>query len=262
MKPDQPATRDPQPATASWYETWFDQDAYELVYPHRDLAEAAEAVDLIERIAGPEAGAHVLDVGCGRGRHARVLARRGYHVTGLDLSARAIERARARAAEEGLKEGRQVRFERHDMRLPFCTGCADGVVNLFSSFGYFQAEADHQRAVDAMAAALVPGGFLVQDFLNAPHVRRTHVPEDERTGRGVTIRQRRWVEDGRINKTITLRSGEEERTFRESVRLLALEDFRRLYEKAGLELQATFGHYDGRPHADDSPRLILYALRA
>lgn len=245
-------------STAAWYETWFDHDAYEWVYPHRDRAEAERSVDLIERVATPAPGASVLDVGCGRGRHARALARRGYRVTGLDLSARAIAQARQRADEEGL----DVRFLQHDMREPYSHACTDGLVNLFSSFGYFEAERDHRRAVCAMAEALVPGGWLVQDFMNAAYVRDHLVPEDERTEGDLTIRQRRWIADGRIEKEIHLRKNGQEKTFRESVRLLTLDDFVAFYEAAGLRLEATYGDYDGRPHAADSPRLILYARAA
>lgn len=243
--------------TRPWYEEWFDRDEYELVYPHRDEREAEDCIDLLERTVEPEPHAQILDVGCGRGRHARVLARRGYLVTGIDLAARAIEQARERTAKAGLT----VLFEQKDMRKPYCTKCFDGAVNLFSSFGYFEEEQDHARAIQAIAAALRTGGWFFQDFMNAPHVRRTLVPEDTRTTDGIEIHQKRWIEDGRINKEITLRGDGEPRTFVESVRLLTLEDFQKLYAEAGLELETTFGDYDGQPHSDDSPRLILYARK-
>ena len=240
-----------------WYEDWFDRDEYELVYQCRDEDEAERAVDLVERLAAPDAGAEIVDAGCGRGRHARALARRGYRITGFDLSARALRQARRRAEAEGLS----VRFVQNDLRQPLCTTCADGVVNLFSSFGYFEKEADHQRAVQALAETLRPGGFLVQDFLNAPEAERTLVPEDTTRRGGVEINQQRWIEGDRINKEITLHENGAERTFTESVRLLTLGDFETLYAAAGLTLRETCGDYDGRAYAADSPRLILYAVK-
>lgn len=238
-----------------WYAEWFDRDEYELVYQRRDEDEARQVIDLLERAVQPNDGDRILDVGCGRGRHARALARRGYAVTGLDLSERALDAARARAAEEGV----DAAFVQGDMREPVCEACFDGVANLFTAFGYFHDDDDHARTVRAMAAALCPGGWLFQDFLNAPQVRATLVPRDRRATDQVEIVQRRWIADGRINKSITLRRDGNAQTFHESVRLLSRADFERYYAAAGLRLTATYGDYDGRPHTDDAPRLILVA---
>ena len=76
-----------------WYEAWFDRDEYEIVYRHRDEEEAARLISLLERATGASAGESVVDIGCGRGRHAIRLALHGYRVTGLDLSERSIEMA-------------------------------------------------------------------------------------------------------------------------------------------------------------------------
>lgn len=247
-----------------WYEDWFDADAYELVYEERDEEEAERMVDLLERAVRPAPGADVLDVGTGRGRHARVLARRGYRVTGLDLSANAVATARARAAAEGLPPERLL-FVQGDMRLPHFQERFDGVTNLFTSFGYFEDDANHQRAVSAMADALKPGGWLVQDFLNAPYVRAHLVPEDEKVLDGVRVRQERWVEGGHVHKRITLTpegggaGGGAPRVYTEHVRLLTRDDFARMYAAAGLRLVETFGDYGGGPHTSASPRLILHA---
>ena len=250
----------------SWYEAWFDSDLYELVYDSRDERDAVRLADLIERVARPRPGTEILDVGTGRGRHARVLARRGYCVTGLDLSPNALAVARARAEAEGLGPDR-LTFVEGDMREPLCAACFGGVVNLFTSFGYFDDEADHGRAIQAMAAALKPGGWLFQDFLNAPYVRAHLVVEDEQVIDGVRVRQERWIEedppgDPHVRKRITLmeESGDMH-AFTESVRLLTREDFEALYAAAGLHLLHAYGDYGGAPHSPETPRLILHAVR-
>lgn len=253
-----PASSEPPASAAPWYTEWFDRAEYELVYRNRDESEARQCINLIEDAVAPPPGAAILDMGCGRGRHARVLARRGYNVTGVDLSVPSLEKARARAAEENLA----ITFQHGDMRDPVCDACFDGVVNLFTAFGYFQDDADHARALRAMATALRPGGWLVQDFLNAPQVRATLVPQDARRVGEAHIAQRRWIADGRIHKHITITRQGRTRTFRESVRLLTKADFTTLYQRAGLELQQTFGHYDGRPHSPAAPRLVLVARAA
>jgi len=240
-----------------WYDRWFGSDAYNVVYAHRDEEEAERLVDLVERKVNPAPDTHILDVGCGRGRHARLFARRGYDVTGLDLSAEAVAEAREWAAQEGL----DVAFVQGDMRDPYCEACADGVVNLFTSFGYFETDAENQRALRAMTTALRPGGWFLQDFLNAAHVRATLEPESVDTVNGVTVQQRRWIEDGRINKRIRIQWDGQEDTFRESVRLYTRDDLEAMYEDEGLDLVDTFGDYDGNAHAPESPRLLLYARK-
>ena len=241
----------------SWYEGWFDSDAYDLVYDHRDEDEAAQLVDLIEREIAPSPDANILDIGCGRGRHARIFAHRGYDATGIDLSGEAIAEAQARAEEEDL----DLTFERCDMRDPYCTACMDGVVNLFTTFGYFESDAENQRALAAMTQALRSGGWFLQDFLNAPQVADTLVPATTRTVEGVTIEETRWIDDDRINKEITLSQNGTSTTYTESVRLYTLDDLRTLYDNVGLDLVTTFGDYNGAPHTPNSPRLLLHARK-
>lgn len=243
----------------AWYQEWFDRDEYELVYHRRDEREAEQVVDLIERLVRPAPDSEILDVGCGRGRHARVLARRGYRVTGIDVAERALQIARKRTEAEGLHN---LLFLQHDMREPLCRTCFDGVVNLFTAFGFFEDDADHLRALQAMATALRPGGWLVQDFLNAEYVQRHLVPCDRFQLDGIEVVQERWIENGRVNKRIRLRRNGIEQVFYESVRLLRLSDFQKLYRAAGLNLQAVLGDYAGRPFTSESPRLILYARKA
>lgn len=248
----------------AWYEDWFDSDLYEVVYHSRDLRDAERLADLIVRLVQPHEGAEILDVATGRGRHARVLARRGYRVTGLDLSPRAIETAQHRAEAEGLAD--RTTFVTGDMRLALYRNRFDGAVNLFSSFGYFDAEADHGRAVCAMAAALRPGGWLVQDLLNPAYLRAHLVPEDEREAGDLHVRQERRLLDGehpRVEKTITLTPPEgTPYVYTESVRLFLPEEIDALYEEAGLEVVGHYGDYEGAPLSASSPRLITHARRA
>lgn len=253
-----PSSSEPSASAGAWYTEWFDQAEYELVYQNRDELEASQCIDLIEKAVRPAPGAAILDMGCGRGRHARVLARRGYDVTGVDLSAPSLEKARARAAAEGLA----ITFQQGDMREPVATAQFDGVVNLFTAFGYFEDDADHARAIRAMATAVRPGGWLVQDFLNAPQVRATLVPHDGRQVGDAHIAQQRWIANGRIHKRIVITRQGRTQTFRESVRLLDKTDFATLYQRAGLTLTQTFGHYDGRPHSPAAPRLLMVARAA
>ena len=125
------ATVAPPLAKPEWFASWFDSAHYHRLYSHRDQAEARAFVDrLIDRLE-PARGASMLDLGCGSGRHARCLAARGFRVTGLDLSAGSLARARSQSRPD-------VRYVEQDMRQPFGTNAFDLVFSLFTSFGYFE----------------------------------------------------------------------------------------------------------------------------
>ena len=131
-----------------WFEQWFGEE-YLRLYPHRDDADAAEAVALIHGLR-PLAGCQVLDLACGPGRHAAYLQGHGARTVGLDLSLPLLTRARGRTAGT-------VALVRGDMRyLPFRGGTFDVVVNLFTSFGYFADDAQHQAVLTSAAALLRP----------------------------------------------------------------------------------------------------------
>src|SRR4029077_14769476 len=101
----------------------------------------------------------VLDLACGTGRIAVPLAARGFDVAGIDISQRALEVARAAAPELDWRHG--------DMReLPWDDESFDGVINLWSAFGYFETQAEHERVLAEVARVLRPGGVFVIDAVN------------------------------------------------------------------------------------------------
>ncbi len=237
---------------SEWFRRWFGEQ-YQALYPHRDDAEAERLVDLLLARAVIAAGDRVVDLACGGGRHAAALAERGMTVTGVDLSSAQLAAARGR----GL-----TRLVLADMRrLPIRAASADAVVNLFTSFGYFERDDEHEAVLREVGRILKPGGRFALDFLNAPRVRATLVPRDERVVDGRTVVQERAVTEGGrfVVKTIHL-EGETE-TFAEKVRLLEREDIERMLDAAGLMTESVLGDYDGTAHRDTSPRLLMLARR-
>jgi SAM-dependent methyltransferase len=237
---------------ADWFEEYFGED-YLRIYQHRDESEAERAIDLIAaHVRGREIKA-VLDLGCGAGRHSKALCERWWTV-GLDLSAALLRIAR--------REVPDAPYVRADMReLPFADESFDLVVNLFTSFGYFEDDRENARILDRVATAMRPGGTLVIDFLNASDVRRNLVPYDERVENGITIEQSRTIttDDRFVEKTIRLR--ERGREYVERVRLLSARDLERMLESAGFEVVNCFGDYVGATWSENSPRTILFASR-
>lgn len=238
-----------------WFREWFG-DEYLALYPHRDRAEAREAVELLHQASGPVPGDRVLDLGCGAGRHLVELCRLGYHATGLDLSMPMLEAARSAAADPALVRG--------DMRrLPFRASGFDIVTSYFTSFGYFDDEEDDARVLREVRRVLRPGGRFLLDFLNADHVVATLRERDRRTvGDVEVVQERRLVQGGRIvEKRIAIgaRDGAPHREFVERVRLYRPGELARMLESAGLSAGARFGGYDRRPFSRLSPRFIVVA---
>jgi SAM-dependent methyltransferase len=239
--------------TGEWYERWFGE-AYLELYPHRDVAEAARAVGLLSAHGVVRSGDRVLDLACGAGRHIAALQAAGARVTGLDLSRPLLNAARASGA------GALVRADMR--RLPVRGGAMDAVVNLFTSFGYFAHDEEHDQALREVARVLAPLGRFALDFLNAPAVRAGLVARDEQTVQGRrVVQERRFAEAGRVViKTIHL--ADEDREYMERVRLFERPELEQMLAGAGLAVRQVFGDYDGSPHRTASPRLILLAQRA
>jgi len=238
-----------------WFRDWFGHE-YLALYPHRDRAEAREAVELLHRATGPAPGDRVLDLGCGAGRHLVELCRLGYQATGLDLSMPMLEAARSAAAEPTLVRG--------DMRrLPFRASGFDIVTSYFTSFGYFDDEEDDERVLREVRRVLRPGGRFLLDFLNARQVVTNLRERDHRTVGDVdVVQERRLVQGGRIvEKKIAIgaRDGAPHREFVERVRLYMPGELTRMLESAGLSPGPRFGGYDRRPFSRSSPRFIVLA---
>lgn len=237
-----------------WFEQWFGEE-YHALYPHRDSEDAERAVMLVRRVAPWQAGAWVLDLACGAGRHAALLEAAGARVVGLDLSPAMLHRARSRT---------RAALVRGDMRhLPFRPKHFEVAVNLFTSFGYFRDDGEHRLVIRQVAEALMPGGRFVLDYLNAYWVRRTlreHTEEHPLPSTTARVR-RRFSEEGLyVVKEIEMR--DEGRSFQERVRLFTIEELAAMLETAGFRVAQRFGDYDGQPFTTDSPRAILLGLRA
>src|SRR5581483_1650073 len=236
---------------ADWFEEWFGEEYLQL-YPHRDDMDAQRMVALIRRTLPWRAGWRVLDVACGAGRHARALEDAGARCVGLDLSQRLLQRAR---------EVTRAPLVRADMRsIPVRPRSMDLTLNLFTSFGYFEDDAEHGRVLAEMAATVRPGGWFVLDFLNEDTVRARLVTRDATVGLAGVHVVRRLSEDRRfVCKTIATADG---RCFEERVRLFAAEELEAMFAGAGLAVVHRYGDYDGGPLRALAPRVILMGRAA
>jgi len=136
----------------------------------------------------------------------------------------------------------------------------DLVVNLFTSFGYFERDEDHGLVLLGIADTLRVGGWFAMDFLNADTVRRGLVAEEEQVLGGGRVRITRELSEAgrRVIKTIVVPDG---RRFVERVRLFQPEELETMLDAAGLTVRARHGDYEGGPLRSGAPRTILLARR-
>jgi SAM-dependent methyltransferase len=245
-----------------WYEELFNQD-YDRVYgpaftPERNTAEA----DFIESVLLLPKDGQVLDVACGQGRHAFELAKRGYHVMGIDLSTRFVETAKQAAQ---LNELTNAEFLVGDMRESYFVNRFDGAYSYFTSFGYFD-DGDNAKVLESIAKALIKGGTFLLETVNRDWA--IHKVEHQ---------PRRWdeiepdfimLEDTSFNahtsrihtKRIILDKGQR-RTVEYDIKLYTHAELEDMLEDAGLQVISTFGSKEMTPYSVSSPRMIIVSKK-
>lgn len=262
----------------AWYEEVFDE-SYLATYDALLTPEfSAQQVDAIERLLQLSPPADVLDMPCGQGRHAIELARRGYQVTGVDLSGYLLGVARQRAEQAGVavhgpfgpqaeplvSQAGSLELVRCDMREFVRPEAYDVAIHMFSSFGYLESEQEDARVLEAFFRCLRPGGRLVMEMIHKYWLIKSG--RDllwVETPAGFTLERVRYdvFTDRTETERIVLTGGRVVRR-RFSIRQYSLVELAGLARRAGFEVAGAYGSLDGdEPLTVDSRRLVLVLRR-
>ncbi|MFN0049885.1 MAG: class I SAM-dependent methyltransferase [Cytophagales bacterium] len=237
--------------TKTWFASWFDSEYYHILYKNRDDSEARTFILNLVNKFRIESKNKVLDLACGKGRHSIFLNSLGMDVTGVDLSENSIQFAKQ-------FENERLKFEVHDMREPFAKNSFDFVLNLFTSFGYFENDEDNLKTILAVVQNMKADGIFLIDFFNAHKILANLVSSEIKTIDGIAFEIHKRIENGYIFKQIAFSDQGKDYSFTEKVQYFSRSDFEILFEKAGLEIVDCFGNYNLESFDEhNSERLIL-----
>ena len=238
---------------SEWFKDWFNTSYYHLLYSHRDEEEANQFINNLLNLLKPVHSSKMLDLACGRGRHARFLAAQGFEVTGVDLSEASILFAKSHSEEN-------PEFFVQDMRIPCRIFYFNYVFSFFTSFGYFKNMRDNDKVLEAVNKSLVLGGTYVLDYLNVSlalkNIHTTQVIEES----GILFETRKFNDDHFIYKKIKVSdpSLPESFFFEEAVGIFYKDQLINMMEKAGFVVRNIFGDYALNDFDESiSPRLVL-----
>lgn len=237
-----------------WFSTWFDSPYYHLLDKNRDNQEAQVFMDTLIGHLQTKPTYTIMDLACGKGRHAIYLNEQGFDVTGLDPSEKNIAFARQ-------FENKRLHFYQHDIRDIFRTAYFDLIINLFTNFGYFNTDTENAVALRSTVAAIKPGGKLVIDFMNTSQIIQHLAHTEEKEVEGITFRISRRVEKGYLVKNITFTDKGRPHTYTEKVRALTYDHFMEYFRMTSLRMVSIFGSYNLEPYDPETSERMIFILK-
>ncbi len=246
--------------TSEWWESFFDEVWLAGGFGPAGEEALVEEIDYLWRQLKLRPGARLADICCGIGLRAIPLARRGVEINGVDFSTDYVERATKRA------EGLPLTFVCADMReTGLSDGIYDGVINLWTSFGYFADEGENERAMTEWSRLLRPGGRLVMSLVNRDGLMNLF-----QRGRGSTAGDWLLLQNsepayltGRMVSRWLWVSPRGERHERKIVhRIYAPHELVNMGKRHGLEIVDAHGDYSGSPVSRDYIHMYLTFVKS
>jgi SAM-dependent methyltransferase len=235
-----------------WFTDWFNTSYYHILYKDRNDLDAQLFMKNITDFLELPKSAHILDLPCGKGRHAVFLNSLGYKVTGADLAKNSIVHAKQ-------FENANLKFKTHDMRNPL-EKTYNAIFNLFTSFGYFVDDSEDIKILENIKKGLKEGGFFVFDFLNAEKVKANLVEKEIKIVDKITFNIERQIIDGFITKKISFVADGKNHSFTEQVKYLDVDKVKTYLEQVGFNICNVFGNYTLTTFdKKNSDRLIIIA---
>ena len=243
---------------------WFeDEDFWEKLFPflftERKFDVAEQEVVSVLNLAGLESG-EALDLACGPGRHSTALSMKGFRVTGVDLSPFLLSEAQNLARLENV----DIEWVREDMRNFVRPDSFDLVINLFTSFGYFDDRRDDARVLRNIHQSLRDEAVLVMEMAGKECLAKDFEPtHSKKLADGRLLIERREVVDNwtRIrNEWIVVEDGTAT-TFQFETAIYSAQELKDQLFEAGFSEVEVFGDLEGGEYGVRAQRLVAVARK-
>lgn len=236
-----------------WFIDWFNTDEYLSVYKHRNEEDAECHIKFLLSKINLPLNASILDLACGSGRHSILLAKQGFNVIGVDLSDRLLSEAVKSARAENLN----IKFIKSDIRDFQTEEKFDCILNLFTSFGYFETDEENFSVLEKAFSFLAKKGYFVLDYFNKNYIEKNLVLFSKEEEENYCITQERKIIDQRVVKKITIQRNGTEQTYFESVKLYDSNFLILKLKEIGFDIVNMFGDFSENEFNENlSPRFI------
>lgn len=232
-------------------------DMYEYLFPSSGFSKAEEEADDILVLTG-FSGSEILDLCCGPGRHALAFAKKGLNVTGVDRSPFLLNKAKVRCQKDNIS----IRFIEEDMRKFSQAENFDLVINLFTSFGYFENQEDDEIVLKNIFESLKPGGKVVMELMSKEILSRIYRETISTTleNGSILVQRHKIMNDwgNVLNEWILLKDNKYKIYFF-NLRIYSAAELKRLYLAAGFNNIKVYGSLKGTVYDEKAERLVIVA---
>ncbi len=245
----------------NWYKSIWSLDIKEQSWVENTENQVEFIVSTL-KLTGRE---RILDLACGFGRHALAFAKRGYQVTGVDITKEFIEDAIQTAYTEGLN----AQFIHSDIRDLSIANEYDVVLNLADgAIGYLESEEENLKIFKVIANALKPGGKHFMDICNAEHAEHYFPAQYWDAGENaLSVSRFEWDAKKRImlfgDNTIVYGETAQKPNieFGAPQRLYSIDEIETIWKQMGMQVEQTFSNYDGKDSSYKELQLMVYSKK-
>ncbi len=238
--------------TKKWYEEWFETKYYDILYNKRNYLEAELFLDNLFNHIKPNKKEIFIDIACGSGRHTNYIGRLGYKIKGIDLSGLKIQKAKK-------EQNKNSSFSEHNMKYVYRSNYFDYVLNLFTSFGYFENKKDNQLIINNFHATLKKKGKLIFDYINFEQVLKNLQKHETKEINKIKFKIEKKIKENKLIKKIEVLDNRKY-TYVEQLMIFKYKEISQMIKKENFKILNVFGDYKLNKFKETkSPRIIIIA---